>query len=142
MKIEDQIVAAAKGWLNVPYKHAGRSRFGVDCAGLIVKVAHDVGLSDYDSVNYPRRPVPEDFLREMRDHLVPVPVDQMGHGHVAVFREPKHPCHTGIIEVDEAGRRWVIHAYAPARKVIREPLSSAREHNVVFVFRYKTEELA
>ena len=136
MTLEDRIVEQANTWIGVPYRDKGRNRFGVDCVGLIIKVAHELGLTDYDTMNYPRRPNPVDFLREMRDHLVQQPLAQAGHGMVAVFREPLHPCHTGILEVDAQGRRWVIHAYAPARKVIREPLVGARESNMLMALRY------
>jgi cell wall-associated NlpC family hydrolase len=32
------IVSAARSWLGVPWRHQGRTRQGVDCAGLVVLV--------------------------------------------------------------------------------------------------------
>lgn len=135
-----EIVEEAKSWIGVPYRHAGRDRFGVDCAGLIIKTAHNCGISDYDTTNYPKRPVPNDFLREMKSHLDRRPKKEAGHGSVLVFREPRHPCHSAILEIDERGERWIIHSYAPARKVIREHLSVERWSNCVMAFDYQGVE--
>ena len=49
MVTRTDIVAAARGWLGVPWRHQGRSRAGVDCVGLVVVVCRSLGLSDHDS---------------------------------------------------------------------------------------------
>lgn len=136
--LENRIVEQAKTWIDVKYKDKGRDRFGgVDCIGLIIKVAHEIGFSDFDTIEYPRRPIPQDLLRGMRDHLEQVvPLSDVGHGNIGLFRGPVVPCHTGIIEVDEGGDMWVIHAYAPARKVVRERLVGERDDQMVMAFRY------
>jgi cell wall-associated NlpC family hydrolase len=56
------IVAAARTYLGVPWRHQGRTRAGLDCAGLIVMVARDLALSDYDSTAYGRRAQGHAFL--------------------------------------------------------------------------------
>jgi cell wall-associated NlpC family hydrolase len=43
------IIAAARSWLGVPWRHQGRTRQGVDCAGLVVLVGRGLGLDDYDT---------------------------------------------------------------------------------------------
>src|SRR3546814_8522820 len=86
---------AAKSWVGVPYKDKGRNRFGIDCIGLVIKAAHEVGWTDYDTLNYPKRPNPHDFLRGLNDQLIRITKREAGHGDVAVFAEPRHPCHAG-----------------------------------------------
>lgn len=135
--LEHRVVAEAKTWIGTPYKHLGRDRFGIDCAGLIIKVAHALGISDYDTSNYSRRPNPQEFLRELRGKMDRVPKGELAHGMVGVFREPSHPCHVGIFERDEDGRLFIIHSYAPARKVVREPLTEDRMSRLLMVFRYR-----
>lgn len=136
-ELEDKIVAQAKTWIDVKYKDKGRDRVGgVDCIGLIIKVAHEIAISDFDTIEYPKRPVPQDLLRGMRDHLEPIKIKDIGQGNVGVFRGPRVPCHTGIVEVDEAGEKWVIHAYAPARKVVRDRLAGEMFDNLCLAFRY------
>ncbi len=136
MTTRAQIVEEVNSWIGVPYRHAGRNRYGIDCAGLIIKTGHSCGMGTYDTINYPKRPVPSDFLHEMKDHLQRVPKREAQNGSVLVFREPRHPCHSGILEIDERGQRWVIHAYAPARMVVREALTTERWDNCVMAFDY------
>jgi cell wall-associated NlpC family hydrolase len=45
----EQIVEAARSYIGVPYVAGGQSReTGLNCAGLIVCVAHDLGLTDVE----------------------------------------------------------------------------------------------
>lgn len=136
MTVQDELVAAARTWLDVRWRHLGRDRArGVDCVGLVIRCAHQIGVTDFDTRNYGRRPVPTDFLREMRGQLVQIQKRDMGHGDIGVFREPRHPCHVGIVDVDESGQRWIIHAYAPHRKVTRDPLTGERLDRLLMAFR-------
>lgn len=133
MTTRQDIVAAAKNWVGVPYRHMGRNHYGVDCVGLIIKVAHDVGLTTYDTTNYPKRPKAADLLREMRNYLQQVPKGEAGPGDILVIAAPSSPVHMGVLEVDERGQSWLIHAYAPARKVVRESLG---DRDVRMAFHY------
>ncbi len=57
--MRDQIIQAARGWKSTPYKHQGRLKgVGVDCAGLPICVAREVGLvaTDFDVSGYGRVP--------------------------------------------------------------------------------------
>lgn len=132
------VVTLAKGWIGVPFRHAGRSRQGVDCIGLVIKVAHEAGISSFDTTDYSRRPVPSEFVQGCKEHLDRILLDDAGSGDIGVFAEPRTPCHVGLIERDTGGRRWVIHAYAPARKVIYEPLVGDRLSRMIMAFRFKT----
>lgn len=38
MSTPGNIIAEARTWIGVPFKHQGRSRLGVDCAGLLVEL--------------------------------------------------------------------------------------------------------
>lgn len=118
MTTRAEVIAAAETWLSVPYKDKGRNRFGIDCVGLVILVANETGLSDYDTINYPRRPNSHDFLREMKGHLSRKPKDAALPGDIMMFRGPRIPCHLGIL--DACGN--VIHAYMPHKKVTRDPL--------------------
>jgi cell wall-associated NlpC family hydrolase len=133
--LRDELAKAARGWVDVPYKHLGRTRYGVDCVGLLIKSAHEVGFTTYDTTNYGRRPQPKDFLRELKDQLDRIQKREAGHGDVLVFREPRHPCHVGILDAGDDGRLHVVHAYAPMRKVVREPMTDERWSNAVMGFR-------
>jgi cell wall-associated NlpC family hydrolase len=38
-----ELVDAARNWVGVPFQHQGRTRLGVDCAGLVVSVLREAG---------------------------------------------------------------------------------------------------
>ena len=56
MALLSDIVDQARGYLGTPFLHQGRTRHGLDCVGLVIRVAHDLGLSDYDIDHYARAP--------------------------------------------------------------------------------------
>lgn len=132
----DQIITEAKKYLGVPYKHAGRNEFGMDCVGPIIKVGHNLKLFSYDTINYPKRPSGTDFIQKMGQHMQRIQVAEATHGDVIVCSEPRHPCHCGFLEISPSGQKYMIHAYAPARKVIREPITPFREARMMLAFRY------
>lgn len=50
-----RIVAAARLLIDVPYEHQGRDRtFGLDCVGLLITIARDVGAVWHDLSCYSR----------------------------------------------------------------------------------------
>ena len=137
-KLNDDIVTEAQTWLGVPFRHLGRTRRGVDCVGLVICVAHALQLTDYDTRNYARRPNIREFVREFKHNMDRIDLKNSGHGHVLLTREIRYPAHCGIIEVDEYGRRWLIHAYQPFGKVVRESLDVNRERAALFAFQYRS----
>lgn len=130
------VVAEALSWVDVPYLERGRSRQGVDCIGLPIKVAHALGLSSYENTNYGGNPQPANFVREVRRRMQAVPARIVGNGDIGLFREPSHPTHCGIIEIDELGQRWVIHAAQQREKVVREPLVGLMLERLMLAFQY------
>ena len=61
------VVAAARGWIGVPYLHQGRSRSGIDCIGLVLQVAREAGIgpADLDFRRYGRMPQREMIEAEL-----------------------------------------------------------------------------
>lgn len=56
--IGQDLIPIARTWLEVPFRHQGRSRLAVDCAGLVEVVAQQAGLTTVDyraPRNYHRR---------------------------------------------------------------------------------------
>jgi cell wall-associated NlpC family hydrolase len=120
MAIErDSVVAAARAWLGVPWRHMGRSRLGLDCVGLLVVVGRDLGLEVEDQERYPRRPQGGYLRQTLERQLVdggrtPAP------GDIGLFADRRTPFHAGIFSL-RYGRLHMIHAYAKRRKVVEEP---------------------
>lgn len=110
------IITEARTWIGTPFHHQGRVKgAGVDCIGLVIGVAHALGLSDFDSTNYGRIPNPLVMGRGLRDNMIKV--DTIEPGCVLWFAFQSAPMHVGI--VTDTG---LIHAYSLAGKVIETGL--------------------
>lgn len=74
----------------------GRSRLGLDCAGLLICVARDLGIvpPDFDVPNYRMQPDGHSLLNLCDLHLKPA---TLGIGCVAVIAVDRHPQHLGIV---------------------------------------------
>lgn len=87
------MVRAARGFQGVPFRHQGRRRdTGVDCAGLLILVAHELGLSSFDYRAYGRLPV-ADRMRELLDEHLDRVAGPWHPGDVLLMtleREPQH----------------------------------------------------
>jgi cell wall-associated NlpC family hydrolase len=128
----NSIVAAARGWLGVRWRHQGRSRDGVDCVGLIVMVRREVFGECFDMTDYPREAVDE-TLREVCDtHAVRVDEPRPGD---LLLMSWGHQRHIGIVGDYPFGGLSLIHAYMPARKVVETRLDEKFMARVMGVYR-------
>lgn len=146
MTVRDDMIREAKTLLEVKYKDKGRDVIsGLDCAGVLIAVAHRLELSDYDSLNYSRRPNAIELKREL-DRIAKLEMLpnkwEWQTGDIGLFSTDSHPVHLGFLERDEMGREYVIHAWAPARKVVRsevtrDDLQNNPKLKLRRVYRYK-----
>jgi cell wall-associated NlpC family hydrolase len=121
----DAIVAEARTWLGTRYYHAGRDRNGIDCVGLLVRIAQELGFCAYDDVNYS----PEEFEKlapYLRRLGQPVPVPDpfptgLEAGDLCQFMVNGAPRHAGIYARDGTGAPTLIHAYRTAGLVLEHP---------------------
>ncbi len=129
------IVTEARSWLGVKWLHQGRSREGVDCAGLVIKVAHGLGLTDFDTADYARQATDETMLGLCREHLTPISLADIEPGDVLVMRFDNQR-HIGIAGDYLYGGLSLIHAYASARQVVEHRLDSVWLARVIGAFRF------
>src|SRR5687767_14104668 len=100
--MRDRIVAAARSWIGTPFAHQGRTRGpngGVDCVGVVIKVAQELGLSEFDTRGYTAAPDAVEMQRLLEAHLdyVPAPARlNVRPGDVLWFRAPQ-PQHLAIV---------------------------------------------
>lgn len=109
------IIAEAKTWVGVPFKHQGRSRLGVDCAGMLVELLRAAGTlpaSYSEPRNYGRGPSPE--LGEIVQRYC-VRTDQAAPATLILIRWPREsvPSHVALC----TGRN-LIHCYERAGRVV------------------------
>lgn len=132
----DRLVAQARSYLGVPWRHQGRTRAGIDCAGLIVLVARDLGLADYDSTAYGRRAQGQGFVEHFRSQMEGVAVSEARSSDVLVFADQAYPCHCGFL-TERLDTPHLLHAHALRRQVIEEPYAGEWRAKVKFAFRFR-----
>lgn len=102
-----KIADTAKKYLGVPFIHQGRSPEGMDCVGLLVQVANDLGFEAHDFTAYSLRPQAKQLMK-----LIGKSCDRVGGvpepGDILVFAllGPNWPQHAAI--KTEAG---MIHSF-------------------------------
>lgn len=117
----DEIIAEARKWDGVRWRHQGRTRLqGIDCVGLIVLVAQALGISDWDITTYGRRSMDHGLKKHFYHHMEVIKnLSDAGPGDVVLMKELAFPTHVGIL-----GHGTLIHAYLPRKKVVEEPYSA------------------
>lgn len=122
------LVAAARAWVGVPFRHQGRTRAGVDCAGLFVAVARELGIDvPFDRTDYPWEP-DEALHRTLEGHFERVQARRPGD--ILLLHFGGAPRHMAL---------WtggsIIHAYAPLDKVVEHRIDRRWERRIVAAYR-------
>ena len=112
------IVAAARSWLGTPFHHQGRVKgVGVDCAGLILGVAAELGIVLGDLKGYGRQPDGEELLLTCRRQGHEIAPRAALPGDVYLIALQGRPQHLAF-----ATDRGIIHALAQQRRVVEHRL--------------------
>lgn len=118
MPNREAFIEAARGWIGTRWIHQGRNRAGVDCVGLLLMAAADLGIELPDMPGYRRSPNPDLFVTHIRNNSLSVPSPEPGT--FGIFRDGLQPCHVGIF-AEQDGQLTLIHAYAGLGVVMEEP---------------------
>jgi NlpC/P60 family putative phage cell wall peptidase len=139
------VVIRARSYVGSPFVHQGRQLGrGIDCVGLVLCVAEDLGLRDSagvpflrgDYVSYSAQPV-DRFVHEecIKRLTVKAPLDELLAGDVLSMRVPHLPTHLAIIAI-RSGVQYVIHAYNGNGKVVEHVLSEPWRRRIVGSFSF------
>lgn len=131
MTTRAQVVAQARSWLETKYRHQHRDRkAGVDCVGLVIGVARELGLfeEDFDVNGYERYPDGQMLKRECDKHMDRVATSVPGD--VVLLRFAAEPQHLAFVGDARGGGRTLVHALSTAGKVV--------EHRFAYVWQART----
>ncbi len=140
------IIATARTWVGTRFTHQGRRKAtaqdagGVDCLGLLIGVAEECGLrfaglaaSALDKRDYGHYPDEARLYTTLAKHLIEVKDRGPRAGDIALLSIDKRNQHLAIIGSD-GPRLTLIHAYAPARKVIEHGLDESWKARITALF--------
>jgi cell wall-associated NlpC family hydrolase len=131
----DDVIAAARSCLDTPFHHQGRIKgVALDCAGLAVSVARDLGIDYQDVQGYGRDPY-KNTLQQALDNqpaLDPIQRDEMQAGDILLMRFGREPQHLAIYT-----GQTVIHSYETVGIVCEHDIDNVWRRRIVAVYRFK-----
>ena len=130
-------VDIARGMLHVRWKHQGRTKNGVDCAGLVIYALRGIGRTPTDITGYGRRPYRNALDAAVRVNFgAPLPAGtEPRAGDVLLVRDGHAaPNHVGIVGDGPHGLT-LIHAYATNREVVEMRIDDIWRSKIIGVYR-------
>lgn len=134
----EQFIAAARSLMHVRWRHQGRNKQGVDCAGLVVYSLRSIKRSVMDLQGYGRLPYRGALEAMMKENLgEPLLASQLQIGDVPLmkFQDTSAPCHCGIVTAYPFGGFALIHAFAQNREVVEHRLDDEWKAYITEVYR-------
>jgi cell wall-associated NlpC family hydrolase len=124
------VVAAARRYIGVRWHHQGRSTAGIDCIGLVVCVARDVGIeaAKHDVRDYDKLPSNGILERLLSPHLLP---GEGLPGDIMLFRFNLEPQHLAIVT-----NYGMVHAFIQAHKVVESRIDDLWRSRLVRTFSF------
>lgn len=138
-----ELIRVARTWMDVPYLHQGRNRFGADCVGFPLGVYRECGVTLPDWRAYGEEADPDELIARLREALghelavAPVAREAIQVGDVIVFRFPKtpQPRHIAFVADYALGGFSFIESNGNYRRVIERRLDDRYLSHVTHVFR-------
>jgi hypothetical protein len=127
------LVACARQSIDVRFAHQGRGEDGLDCLGLLLVTAAHAGLvfegmpaMQLEVPTYGLRPDIVQLKKRMDELLQPIVRDDLLPADVVLLKVNGSPQHLAMItDYPMRGELGMIHAYAPARKVVEHRYDTA-----------------
>lgn len=129
----NKIVETAREYIGTPFQHQGRLKgVGVDCAGLIICVAHDIGYTDYDFTAYSRIPSGGRLEALLLQYLDIIPINEAAPGDVYLLKIDREPQHLAIVS-----DHGIIHSYSGSGGVVEHRLDDKWKARIRMALRFR-----
>lgn len=134
MATRTEVVAAARKYLGAEWRHQARSETALDCAGLVVRVARDLGLADVRVADYAEHPDGVALMAACARYMRKITLRSFAAGDVLVLKFGVSPQHFGIVGDYFAGGFSLIHAYRGAERVVEHRLDDVWRRRIVAAY--------
>lgn len=136
-------VFACRSYMNTPFKHRGRTRRGIDCAGLVICALRDLGVDPVDLKVYGSQPS-KDGLRETVQANLGEPTGYGGQdlavGDILLMKFNREPHHIGVVGDYVHGGFSLIHTYGEAGFVKEHRLDDVWRERIIESYRLTVKE--
>lgn len=131
---QDNFISLLRSYLKCPFLHQGRSRFGLDCAGLIILSFKEMGYEFEDLTNYNKRPNQDDILKTiLANGFYDVNINDMKKGDMLLMSYDENIQHIAVIT--EENPYYIIHSVT-GKSVIEHRLDDSWKQRIRRVFRF------
>ena len=136
----DDLLSAARQCLGTPFRHQGRLiGFGLDCAGVAIHVARQIGAGHLDVSGYGRSPASGQLERSLDGQpcLERIePIEDRQPGDLLLMRMAREPQHLAILTDPQT----IIHAYESVGRCCEHRMDSAWISRIVGIYRFRGVE--
>lgn len=142
MKVDPAaFVAACRAYLGVKFKHRGRTRHGLDCAGLVVCALRDLGHDPIDLKVYGREPARDGLRRVVEQNMGPPVSDgSMLPGDVVLMRFVSDPHHVAVLGDHPTAGLSIVHCFGDVGKVVEHRLDEHWREKILAVYRFEVAQ--
>lgn len=144
MATRTEVVEEARSWLGTPFKHqAGVKGAGTDCLQLVINVADATGLLKNQTFDwaalpeyhgYGHSPAAYKLVEGCARFLQPIDRTQVLPGDLILMDFGMGPQHFAFLT--EMNPPYILHSYAPNRKVVEHILDDQWMKRIVSFHRY------
>ena len=133
----EAFIEAARFCIGTPFHHQGRmAGMGLDCIGLVIHALAAVGVNVQDNTQYGRQPDAQALHDALLAHGFVRCADcydeqAVQAGDIALFRFHGAAEHVGILSSKDS----IIHAFAPARKVVETEMGTTWQTRCLGLYR-------
>jgi cell wall-associated NlpC family hydrolase len=132
MTTRQDVINTAREYMGTPFHHQARVKgVGIDCAGLLICVARDLGLQHYDVQGYSRVPSGSDFERHLDANLDVI--SEIEDGCVLLMTFDIDPQHVALATSTNS----IIHATFECRKVVEHDLNDKWRSSIRKIYRFR-----
>lgn len=133
----EDVLSAAMDLLDVPFRHQGRNRLGVDCAGVLVHCFEALGLPYTDEAGYPRSPYDGQLekILDSQPSLRRIDLSEARKGDVLAMRMEKDPQHIAIHAGLHYGCVCIVHGSSTHGKVAMHRVDSTWRARIMRAYR-------
>jgi len=132
MTTKQDIIDTARQYIGTGFHHTGRVKgVGIDCAGLLICVARDLGLQHYDVQGYSRVPSGSEFERHLDTNLDRITAIEPGC--ILLMAFDSEPQHVAIC----TSLTSIIHAHFEVRRCVEHDLDALWLSRVRAIYRFR-----
>lgn len=129
MTSRQDLIAIARTWIGVPFRHQGRNKLGVDCGGLLMCIGQQAGLTIIQPDTYSMSPDIALVRRALQANCTEIKMSDALPGDVLLLAFAGAPQHVALLT--DIG---LLHAWAKPGKVVEHLIDAQWQRRIVAAY--------